>query len=155
MFIDPLGRHFLEPSENTKKIHFFYFGICPKIYKMAASNKPKLSKTPLWGPRSGPKRGILLSLAYLRLPFCIFWTYSKVKEMYFFVFSEGSKKCLPKGSMNISKMWSIGQCGRLVSSTLLQTGKKWKQMHFFIVGSFLNNWAFRNIILGLHFQDKH
>ena len=39
---------------------------------MAASKKPKLSKTPQWGPRSGPQRGILLSLASLRLPFCIF-----------------------------------------------------------------------------------
>ena len=38
---------------------------------MAASKKPKLSKTPYWGPLRGPQKGILLSLASLRLPFCI------------------------------------------------------------------------------------
>ena len=43
---------------------YAFIGICPKIYKMAASKKPKLSKTPEWGPRSGPPKGYFAKFGF-------------------------------------------------------------------------------------------
>ena len=45
------------------------------IYKMPASKKPKLSQTPFWGPRCGPKRVFCKVFAFFWQPFCIYCIY--------------------------------------------------------------------------------